>query len=421
VEEKREKEELLELAESFSPRIEATPEALYLDLHPRCDEAQLAAALREKARERGLHIGVGIGSNKLVAHLAAQRASAAPVIVRNGDEARFLSSFTVDMLTPAEELAQTLSRWGIRTLGDLAKLPSEKMITYLGKDGWELQQAACGIDHRPFLPFQRIPIYLEKVDFEWALSDMEPLLFYARPLLERLTAHLRRGGLACQRLEITLRLDPDGETRRSIRLRSPTDDPTILERLFQGQLVARPPEAPLTGLTFVAHPDQPRPAQLSLFGPPSASPGQLATTLAQLSALFGSDRVGSPKPIDAHRPERFGLEEYHPPPAPLLPPSVQPQPAMTAIRVIRPAMLLAVSVSDAWPWEPVRIQTVGSGSIHVQGAVRFAAGPWKMEDVWWDPRGTSREYWDVELVSGGLLRIYQDLVNKKWLIDGLYD
>src|SRR4029077_15758331 len=115
-----------------------------------------------------------------------------------------------------------------------------------------------------------------------------------------------------------LALDPKGADQRLIRLRAPTRDVKVLRQLIALQLSPRPPGAPITGLTLLAHPDEPRQAQLSLFGPPSLSPARLATTLAQLIVLLGPERVGAPQTVDGHAPERYALTEYNPPPAPLL-------------------------------------------------------------------------------------------------------
>lgn len=412
---------LLDLCDSFSPRIEAAGEAVYLDLGPKPDEEAIGKGIQGRAQDEGLSVGVGVASNKLVARLAAGQAQNKVIVVPVGEERRFLGVLPIAELKPSAELSGTLERWGIHTLGELAQLPPEKMITYLGKEGWMLQQAARGIDSSPFIPFQRKAIFLEKMTIEWPITEMEQLLLYARPLIERLIVQLTLSDLACQTLEIGLQLDPQGEERRSIRLRAPTRDVKTLLRLLHEQLLVQPPRSAVSGLIFLAHPDWPRQAQLSLFGPPSLSPARIATTLAELSTLLGAERIGAPLATEGHRPERFQLEEYDPPPVPLLSEAVADQPALSAIRVLRPPIRLEVTTAQHWPHEPLLVRAPDAPSLHLAGNVCAASGPWALEEHWWREADIQRTYWDIELTEGGIYRIYYDARQKIWFADGMYD
>ncbi len=66
-------------------------------------------------------------------------------------------------------------------------------------------------------------------------------------------------------------------------------------------------------------------------------------------------------------------------------------------------------------------ETSRRGRPHIEGAVRVASGPWSMEEGWWTADAARREYWDVELSTGGLYRLYRDLASTRWYADGLYD
>ena len=164
------------------------------------------------------------------------------------------------------------------------------------------------------------------MSLEWPLVSLEPFLFVGRAALDRLCQRLESRGFACQRLELELRLEPDGHQTRSVVLPAPTRDVKTLLTLVRLELEARPPGAPVAGFTFLARPDRPREAQLSLYGPAALSPDKLATTLARLFALLGPDRVGSPRPVDGHRPERFALVDFAPPPPPGGPPRAARRP-----------------------------------------------------------------------------------------------
>src|SRR5262249_43281284 len=205
------------------------------------------------------------------------------------------------------------------TIGELAKLPEGEVASRLGEAGRALHATARGIDPRPLEPRVPPPCFTEGMELEWPLASLEPFLFVGHAALERLVRRLEAQALACTRLDVALKLDPDGHDARSIALPAPTRDVKTLITLVRLELEARPPGAAVAGFSFTAHPDAPRRAQLSLFGPAALSPDRLATTIARLAALLGADRVGSPRSIDGHRPERFTTSGYAPPPPPTAP------------------------------------------------------------------------------------------------------
>jgi hypothetical protein len=180
----------------------------------------------------------------------------------------------------------------------------------------------------------------------------------------------------------------------------------------------------VAGFSFAAHPDRPREAQLSLYGPAALSPDKLATTLARLFALLGPERVGSPRPVDGHSPERFTLVDFSPPP----PPEVRREPragrGLLAVRVLRPPVELEV-ITGGEAEGPVEIRTPASAESakrpRVEGEVKVASGPWGLEEDWWAEDPTGRDYWDVEIAGRGLYRIYRERATGSWYADGIYD
>jgi protein ImuB len=302
----------------------------------------------------------------------------------------------------------------------------------LGEAGRELHTSARGLDLHPLVPRTAPPDFREGMTLEWPLVNLEPFLFLARSALDRLCRRLETQGLGCARLAMSLRLEPDGVHERALTLPSPTRDAKTLLTLIRLDLEQRTPGAPVVGFAFTAEPDRPRAAQLSIFGPAVLSPERLATTLARLFALLGSGRVGSPETIDGHRPERFALADFRPPP----PPEVRSRPprarGLLAVRVLRPPIELEVSTRPvpgaANGQAPAHARPVAataftptSPALQVEGTVRVASGPWELEEGWWSEAPVRREYWDVELDGGGLYRLYRDRGTGRWFADGIYD
>ena len=61
------------------------------------------------------------------------------------------------------------------------------------------------------------------------------------------------------------------------------------------------------------------------------------------------------------------------------------------------------------------------GMPDLSGSVRVASGPWHLEEGWWTAEPVARDYWDVELSTGPLCRIYRDTKSGDWFADGVYD
>ncbi len=444
-------EALIEVASAFSPQVESRePGAVLAEItgtehlfpgdRPEHDLGQSATVAAEAI---GLPIRVGIASSTQAARIAAELPDS-PTIVPSGHESTFLAPLPLNRLSPELRTAERLERWGVRTVGDFARLPAAEVTSRLGDEGRLLHQAARGIDPRPLVPHQPPDRVSEGMLLEWPVATLEPFLAAVTTALERIQRRLLQGGVACRCLEVDLELEPEGHHCRTLELPAPTSDVRTLVELLRLDLEAHTPGAPVTAFTCTAHPDRPRQAQLTLFGAAELHPDTVATTLARLAAQLGPERVGSARAVDGHLPERYGSAPYDPPPPPKVVPEAREGHGLLAVRVLRPPVELEVITegqpaatppnagpqeathppSDPFRLASVRVAPSSNGSsrrLQIQGLVRVAAGPWTVEDGWWREAPVDREYWDVELSDGGLYRIYRDRRTGDWYADGVYD
>jgi len=420
-------------------------------------EREMGQAAIVAAEALDLPVRVGIAANKLAARIAA-RMPATPTVVPAGKEAAFLAPLPLSQLHIERRLVDTLERWGVRTLGDFARLPADRTASRLGPAGASAHRAARGIDASPLAPYHPPPTFHEGMELEWPVVTVDPLLFALRQSLGRTRKRLEREDLACALLELELGLEPEGAEHRTIRLPAPTRDIDALLALIRLELESNPPRAPVVSFACVTHPDRPRRSQLALFGAPDISPDKLAGTLAHLAARLGPDRVGSPRIVDGYLPERFDTVPFDPPPAPKLRRPPRQGRGLLVVRVLRPAVALEViteeqnfgfRISDfgfshttpetasgeATKNSKLKTQNSGlAGSLRlvslssepgatprIQGLVRVAAGPWTLEEGWWNETPVERDYWDVELGGGRLYRVYRDRTTGDWFADGMYD
>jgi protein ImuB len=431
-------EALLEVAGSLSPKVEeAAADLVFADvsgmerLYPgACGERDMGQVVIVAAESLDLLIRIGIAANKLAARIAARQPNS-PTVVAAGEEARFLAPLPVRALEVEQRLAATFTRWGIDTIGDLARLPADRVASRLGEAGAEAHRAARGLDPRPLVPHQLPPTISEGLELEWPVVTVEPLLYAVGQSLDRIRRRLERQDLACTLLELELGLEPEGSDRRTVRLPAPTRDVDALLALIRLEVEARPPRASVAAFLCVVHPDRPRRGQLTLFGAPEIHPDRMAATLARLQARLGPERVGSPRPVDGHHPEQFETAPFDPPP----PPKLRREPGqgrgLLAVRVLRPPVHLEVITEDVnsklkiqnsiFNLRIVSVASITGETPRIQGLVRVAAGPWSLDDGWWRDEPTSRDYWDVELSGGGLYRIFRDRHTGEWYADGMYD
>src|SRR5581483_3217640 len=172
-------------------------------------EAELGKSAIRAIDAIGLPARAGIAASKLAARVAAELPQT-PTVVNAGDEAAFLAPLPLARLSPALEAAEMLQRFGIGSIGELARLPENEIASRLGEIGRDLHFASRGIDPRPLIPRALPPEFREGMELEWPLVALEPFIFIASAALDRLSKRMELQGFACNRIEFTLTLEPDG-------------------------------------------------------------------------------------------------------------------------------------------------------------------------------------------------------------------
>ena len=426
-------------------------------------EAGFARALCERARRVGLPAMAMVAASREVARIAARTLvePGATRVIPPGAEAAFLAPLPVDLLDPDDALAQALTRFGVRRLGELARLPRRALATRLGPGALRLADLARGAADPVPLPPSPLTRLEEAVDLECAVERLEPLAFVLRGMLSRLATRLEVRGLGCGDLELELALEGGGRDARRVGVATPTGDARVLVRLACLALEARPPDAPVEAVSLATEGRPLRRDQLDLFRPAGPAPAVLDRTLAELEALCGDGRVGAPAPVDDHRPDSFRLEPFSPPngtslafgslraPAsPALasgtprsesaasaPPRDGIQPRGTSARAQRaesersagPRQAGALAVRILRPPVPARVRVRGGRPVWIQsavasGPVQALAGPWRTSGGWWSPEGHfALDHFDVQTADGSVARLRFDALHHTWSVDALYD
>lgn len=149
-----------EVFDSFSPVVEPLSlDEAFLDVRGArrlwVDAPTMAGALREEVRRQtGLVVSVGAAPNKFLAKLASMRAKPDGMIVVAPERLPdFLHPLPVsDLWGVGEQTAAALERLGLRTIGDVAAVPTVTLERVFGSLGAQLAKFAAGRDDRPVVP-----------------------------------------------------------------------------------------------------------------------------------------------------------------------------------------------------------------------------------------------------------------------------
>jgi protein ImuB len=328
-----------------------------------------------------------------------------------------------------EDALAIFERWGLRTLGDLARLRRADLHARLGPLGVRLHQAAMGEDASPLVPLEEPRPFVSRLELEWPIDGLEPLSFVLARQCDSLGSVLERADRGAVAVTTRLRLVTRTEHVRTLHLPSPIRDPRTLRTLVLLDLESHPPPAAIDVVTLELDVVPGLIVQGTLLTRTLPSPDDLATLTSRLCALMGDTRVGAPALVETHDERQSTmatfLEQGGRPKAN----GRRPKPVDGATQAQGTAFVpclrryrlpLAVTVEV----ERGRPATVRSTARGIPGGdVVNIAGPWRTSGGWWAPdeQNWDRDEWDVELVSGGCYRLVRDRVTGRWEIEGEMD
>jgi protein ImuB len=478
------------VAREFSPRFECHgPDLVSIDVSG-LDRLigpppTIGEALRRAVAARGIRGHVAIAATRTAALVVAVTRPGVTIVAR-GEEAGALAPVALGILekigdertlaarlkgSPSLGTAEgeafsraiaavaAFTRWGLKTLGELAALPPADLAARMGKHALGWQALARGEDTRPLIPTLDEERFDATLELEWPIEELEPLSFVLTRLLEPLSTRLERRDRGAAVLHVLLRLVTREVYARRLELPTPMRDVRTLRTLALLDLESHPPGAGIDRVTIVIDPTPGRVVQHTLFTRAQPTPEQVSTLLARLGALMGSDRFGAPAVVDSYRPGGFAMTSFavdHRDPsgerrdradAADSAANASTSNVVSALRRCRQPVPARVAVADG---RPVRVTTDRRG--FAGGAVTRCAGPWRTSGNWWSggpgrPGGSggpespgssnvgspthqaylthqaswNRDEWDVSLSDGAVYRVFRDRDTDAWFIDAIVD
>jgi protein ImuB len=381
---------------------------------------------------------------------AAGRAAREGLIVPAGASAAFLAGFPVSALGTVGgasgggggggegaggggELADLLVRLGIRTLGQLAALPAPAVLARFGPAGAVAHRLARGLDERPLAARTPPPDLAVAAELDPPAERLETAAFVAKNLADRLHEGLGARGLTATRVLVEAewehgermgrrwRLDGDGgRTAAALAERVRWQ----LDGWMAGASAAAEREAaaagrPSGGLTLLRlSPEEVRPddgRQVGFWGGDQAAADRAARALVRIQGMLGPDAVVTAVPAGGRSPaEQVRLVPWGETPPDTVAPRGGPPPWPGRIPSPVPATVhsapVAAEVVDA------RLSVAGGR----WSAVTAWAGPWPVDERWWDAAAHRRRArWQVVTADGAAHLLSQD--GDRWEVEATYD
>src|SRR2546425_1235825 len=364
---------------------------------PRSVWKTIGEELRREAASRGVRVHVAVAGTRMAAVILAH-ARPGVTVVPCGAEADALAPLPINILEKCEVGSlksdvqtsdfklQTFSQWGIRTLGELAALPSADLASRLGRQALIWQALARGDDVRPLVPTLEDERFESSLELEWPIEGLEPL----STLLTRLSALMGQDRLGTPAVVDSYR--PGAFAMAPFKTEHESNRGTRRER---------------RETSHVSDTDLRRPVLDTREddGPSASARGRGAPRDVKEDVVSALRRCRQPVParvaIDNGRPVRVTTD--------------------------RRGFVGGSVVQCAGPWrtsgewwvggtgEDQRRSVLDTPERNGARASGVGVGPRANEKSW------NRDEWDVALTDGAVYRIFRDRDTDAWFIDAIVD
>jgi protein ImuB len=404
------------LAATFTPQVSIeAPDGLLLEIKP---SVRLFGGLRElcrKLRSACLADPVFAAASPCftlaptaLAALVAARAGARCFITNPAVLPARLKPLPLSVMRWPEEQNTRLAAMGVRTLGELLRLPRAGFARRFGPTQLADLDRLLGRRADPRRRLVRRERYKGHVNLDHELEDHERILRALRPLLDELEQFLRERQRGITALQCRFHHYRAAPTTCALRLAAPEADAGRLQALLRERLanIVLPEPVRRCELRGGALSERPLASKpLWSAGEHGHAPaGEMPALVEHLRARLGVAAVYGIRRVSEHRPEKaWRVAE------PVLEKVVSTAPAALPVR--RPAWLLAapeeLAQRSGHPWR--------------HGRLELLHGPERIESGWWDGAEATRDYYTARDTHGSLLWIYRECgAPRRWFLHGVF-
>ncbi len=367
-----------------------------------------AVRIRSALLAEGLHATVVLGFRRFATYALA-RALPEPrtwVIETPEEERSRLKRVPLARLRLPPDARDALLALGVRTVGDLLRLPPAGLLERFGEGVFAVRRAATGFDDLPLEPAPAEEPLREETLLDDGEDDVHRLLFLLKPMLDRLLARLAERHEALSALTLELKLERAPGRVETLKPAAPTlDAPQILDllllRLSSLKLASGVIEAGM-----VAEGAKATAEQLGFFAASKRDPAAQKRAFARLRAEFGEEAIVKAGLREGHLPE--ASFEWLP-----LPELPAPKPRLCRRTLVRRLRLPPSPLPHRPRHEEDGWQLRGRGD----AAVDRLLGPYVLAGGWWRG-GIAREYYFARTLHEEWLWVFRDAERRRWYLHG---
>lgn len=348
----------------------------------------LAARITTELGQLGYQAVTGIAPTPEAAHLSARHALH---ICNSADIRKSIGMLEIDSLNLKATEKQALKKMGLRTVGEVLRLPRKALARRMGLTVSDYLDRLLG--HRPdpcstFRPPESFSAGMDLPD----TGHTQGLIFPLKRLVQELCGVLRAHDRGIQALQVRLQLDADTQSMH-LTLHRATRSEEHLMMLLRERLERLQLPCPVHHIRLQASHFLPcEVVQESLLKETvTGSTDTSSQVIERLRARLGKESVKGVKGLEDHRPEHsWSLRELD-------------EPASYTTQAGRPVWLLPRP-------QPCRI-----------GNYRILTGPERIESGWWDGRDCRRDYFIVRASNGSTLWAFHEYKPRPgWYLHGLF-
>lgn len=411
-------EDMLDELDALSPLVDDAAEGTaYVEMRG-CDgmASDWIARAHDVLERFDLPIRAAVGPNKFTARAATYVRDGC--ICAPGEAAQLLAPLRLEVLDVEPAILERLHLLGIATLGELARLPHGPFVRRFGARAARWHERARGIDPTPFRP-RPYTLQIEAAAFGEGSAEQEEQVYFAlRVLAERVCNDLSRAGKAAALLRTTFECENGDLRELDAGFAQPTADPRIVLDILRAKLEGATFDAPITGLKLQALRLEECGTFTTLFSGTQPDPQMLAVAFERLQAV-GDIQAQQAHVRPAHLLEsRFTLSQTNMSESndviPNSASAMRPPKGEGRVEPTHAPQLRMLPVREV----AVKLRGNTPASIDARAVVN-CAGPWRVDDAWFESGHVVRDEYDVLLDGGMLWRVYRQ--GEKWYLRGAYD